>query len=501
MTTLTVGTDKQFTTVSAAVAASRDGDTILVDAGTYTNDFALIDTDITLTAVGGMVNMVATISPPNGKGIFITRGDITINGFSFSGVVVPDANGAGIRYETGNLTINDCDFFHNEMGILGGGENPGEGVITIDDSEFANNTSANPSSTSNGHNLYIGDVDTLIVTDSYFHDAQRGHEIKSRAENTIITNNRIQDQNGTSSYAIDLPNGGNATVTGNVIEQGPNSENDYIIAYGEEGMIWGSNSLVINNNVILNDKITTLPLLYNQSGVPTQFTNNKVFGLTLAQLPAGQTGTTFLTVEPVLNVSPLCFLSGTMIACPDGERTVEALEIGDLVLTFDGCAVPVKWIGRQMLSPVFGVAEGRWPVCITAGALGNNLPMRDLRLTADHALLIENVLVQAGALVNGTTVRRIAPSELGERFVVYHIETEHHEVVLAEGAPAETFIDNISRRHFDNYAEFEALYGDETPIVELDQPRAMSARQVPRAIRERLAIIARHLPPAAAAAA
>jgi len=223
-----------------------------------------------------------------------------------------------------------------------------------------------------------------------------------------------------------------------VIEQGPNSENSYIIEYGGEGMAYASNSLVIDNNVILNDKTTTLPLLFNASSVVPQFDNNEVFGLTLAQLPASQTGTTFLTVEPVLNVSPLCFLSGTMIACPDGERTVETLGIGDLVLTFDGCAVPVKWIGRQTLSPVFGVPEGREPVCIAAGALGDNLPVRDLRLTSDHALLIDNVLVQAGALVNGTTVRRIPPSELGERFVAYHIEMENHEVVLAEGTPAET---------------------------------------------------------------
>ena len=116
-------------------------------------------------------------------------------------------------------------------------------------------------------------------------------------------------------------------------------------------------------------------------------------------------------------------------------------------------------------------------------------------------LLIDNVLVQAGALVNGTTVRRIPPSELGKRFLVYHIETENHEVVLAEGAPAETFIDNVSRRHFDNYAEFELMYGDAPPIAELDQPRAMSARQVPRKIRERLAIVARQLTPAAETAA
>ena len=89
---------------------------------------------------------------------------------------------------------------------------------------------------------------------------------------------------------------------------------------------------------------------------------------------------------------------------------------------------------------------------IAAGALGKDLPVRDLRVTADHALLIDGVLVQAGALVNGTSIRRIEPAELGERFIVYHIETENHEIVLAEGAPAETFIDNVSRQRFDNYA-------------------------------------------------
>jgi hypothetical protein len=190
---------------------------------------------------------------------------------------------------------------------------------------------------------------------------------------------------------------------------------------------------------------------------------------------------------------PVCFLAGTMIACPDGERAVETLAIGDLVLTSDSRAVPVRWVGRQTLSTFFGMPEGRRPVCIAAGALGDNLPVDDLRLTTDHALLIDDVLVQAGALVNGSTIRRIPPSDLGERFVVYHVETENHEVILAEGAPAETFVDNISRRHFDNYAEFAALYGDQAPIVELDQPRAMSARQVPRAIRERLAAIAQEL--------
>jgi len=219
--------------------------------------------------------MVATIPPPDGKAIFTTDGDITINGFSFSGVHVADQNGAGIRMQTGNLVISDCYFHDNEMGILNGG-NSSTSTLTIDDSEFAFNGAGGAPGI--GHNLYVGNIDTLIVTDSYFHDATVGHEIKSRAANTTITNCRIFDLNSNASYSVDLPNGGNATITGNVIEQGPNSENSYIIEYGGEGMAYASNSLVIDNNVILNDKTTTLPLLFNASSVVPQFDNNEVFG-------------------------------------------------------------------------------------------------------------------------------------------------------------------------------------------------------------------------------
>ena len=105
---------------------------------------------------------------------------------------------------------------------------------------------------------------------------------------------------------------------------------------------------------------------------------------------------------------------------------------------------------------------------------------------ADHALLVEGVLCHAGALVNGTTITRVPLSEMGESYSVYHIETEAHEIILANGAPAETFIDNVTRRAFDNYAEFEALYGEVPEMEELGYPRAMSARQVPGQIRAAL---------------
>ena len=100
------------------MAASKDGDTIAVQAGTYTNDFATINTKITIIGVGGMANLVATQPPPNGKGIFVTNTDVRIENLSFSGAKVADGNGAGIRYQDGHLTIVNSQFHHNENGLL-----------------------------------------------------------------------------------------------------------------------------------------------------------------------------------------------------------------------------------------------------------------------------------------------------------------------------------------------------------------------------------------------
>ncbi|MGI3187368.1 Hint domain-containing protein [Nioella aestuarii] len=181
-----------------------------------------------------------------------------------------------------------------------------------------------------------------------------------------------------------------------------------------------------------------------------------------------------------------CFLAGSGIATPAGEVAVERLRIGDTVLTAEGRAVPVKWIGRQTVATRFGPAERLMPVRFEAGSLGQGVPLEPLTVTADHGMLVGGVICHAGALVNGTTITRVPLREMGESYTVYHIETEEHEIILANGAPAETFIDNVSRRVFDNYAEFEALYGDVPEMEELPYPRAMSARQVPGWIAAKL---------------
>ncbi|EPX75593.1 Hint domain-containing protein [Salipiger mucosus] len=181
-----------------------------------------------------------------------------------------------------------------------------------------------------------------------------------------------------------------------------------------------------------------------------------------------------------------CFAQGTLISTPVGERLVQDLVIGDLVQTSDGRTVPVKWVGRQTTHKVFASARVQ-PVRIAAGALGCGRPHTDLVLTSDHAIVLDGLAINAGALVNGTTIVRVPFDQQPEVVTYFHVETDEHDVILANGAPAETYVDYVQRRAFDNYREYLDLYGEEKTIPEMRLPRISAARLVPPGIREKLA--------------
>jgi hypothetical protein len=192
-----------------------------------------------------------------------------------------------------------------------------------------------------------------------------------------------------------------------------------------------------------------------------------------------------LQLMDVLGFDLACFMSGTMISTYSKEAAVETLHPGDLVLTIDGRAVPVRWIGRQTVSMIFADPLRALPIRIKAGALADNVPLRDLRVSPDHAILLGDVLVQAGALVNGISIVR--DTKVPMTFTYYHVEVDDHSLILAENTPTETFIDNLDRLAFDNWQEHEALYPGGKAIIEMLYPRAKAYRQVPRSVRKRLA--------------
>lgn len=298
MATLTVGLHQTYHRIADAVAASRDGDIVAVQAGTYVNDFVTVTRKITLQGIGGMVRMIATVAPTNGKAILTTGNDVTIERFEFSGAKVADKNGAGIRYEKGSLVIASCYFHDNENGLLGAADP--NGTITIKNSEFGHN--------GNGltHNIYAGVIKQLTIQDSYVHDAVIGHEIKSRALNTVITGSRIQDNSGNASYVIDVPQGGNALIQGNVIHKGVNAPNPVIIAFGEEGRLNPNSVLIVRANTIVNDDRGGIAI-WNATSGPATMDGNQVYGLGSTAPNRGtvaQIGTKALASRPVLSLAP-----------------------------------------------------------------------------------------------------------------------------------------------------------------------------------------------------
>ena len=148
----------------------------------------------------------------------------------------------------------------------------------------------------------------------------------------------------------------------------------------------------------------------------------------------------------------------------DGERKIEDLAIGDLLPTMFGGLRPVQWIGRYPLKksdPSKPWVKDALPVRIARSALAPDLPRADLYVTAAHSLLIDGVLVPAEMLINGTTITRYEAREYDE-LEYFHIKLESHDVVYAEGAPAETLL-NVEESAV-NFADYLRRYG--TPATE-----------------------------------
>jgi hypothetical protein len=282
--TLQVGPTRVLKLPSEAAAIARDGDRIEIDSGSYI-DCAVWRADrLTIVGVGGRA--VIADKSCQGKGLFVTVGsDITIRDLTFERARVPDGNGAGIRAEGLNLTVVHSSFLDNEDGILTVARAPSD-VLKVVDSVFIGNGSCVKAC---AHGIYAGHIALLRVTGSRFFATKVGHHIKSRALRTEIVDDDIRDgPDGTSSYLVDIPNGGSLLMQNNVLEKGPHSANPKVaIAIGEEGQLQPTRELAIGHNSFTNDLPGPTIFVRNLTQTPAQLVGNRLKGDVVPLLGAG----------------------------------------------------------------------------------------------------------------------------------------------------------------------------------------------------------------------
>ncbi|MEM7507750.1 MAG: Hint domain-containing protein [Pseudomonadota bacterium] len=170
---------------------------------------------------------------------------------------------------------------------------------------------------------------------------------------------------------------------------------------------------------------------------PVEVFGSDTDGQSIQRSPDGDTAT--VVGDPTPGAANLCFTAGTWIATPDGERLIETLRPGDLILTRDGDPQPLRWIGRRQVA-----ATGRRaPVCFAPGALGQR---RALIVSQQHRMLLggwraellfgaAEVLVPAVHLINDEDIQLCE----GGNVTYIHLLFDHHQIVTANGIASESF--------------------------------------------------------------
>jgi hypothetical protein len=283
--TLEVGPGRALTGPTQAAAVARDGDRIVFDPGVYRDCAIWGASHLTLEARLAPATMNRTVmtqsiitGPVCGeRALFYFLGnDILVRGLSFQHARDPGHNGAGILMEGSNLTVENSEFQDNENGVLTGG--PPTSVVRVRRSVFIGNGSCQSVC---AHALYVGaPIARLEVAGCVFLDTQVGHAVKSRARMTVVRDTRIDDgPNGTSSYLIELPDGGDAEIVNNVLRKGLLSENKEVaISIGVESNHNPTHTLDIRGNRFTSDLPEPVVFVRNSTRTPAQLTKNTLIG-------------------------------------------------------------------------------------------------------------------------------------------------------------------------------------------------------------------------------
>ncbi len=411
-------------TAPGSIAGGGLGVFIVGDAGTVVNDGSIASaygTGIYLGAGGSVSNAASASITGSGFGVDLYGGATLTN----AGTIIGNGTAVAFYGTADNLLVLD----------------PGYGFFgTVSGSTSASNALELASAASSGT---ISDVGTQFVNfGSIVVDAGAQWSLGGTITGDVTV---LMDPGSTTEVAAPVATGQDFTFN----DPATLILDDPATFGGTIGGLATGDVIELTGETIISGKITGTTLTLDLAGGGTQ---------TLTVAP-GESSLRFTASAGALTVA--CFRSGTHIATPDGQVPVETLRVGDLVRTLRGTS-PIHWIGyRRIDIRCHPQPDAVLPIRIATHAFGPDLPRRDLFLSPDHAVFIDAVLVPIKHLVNGTSIAQVQATEV----TYYHLELPHHEVLLAEGLPAESWLDTGNRRNFANADGVVALHPDFSPFT------------------------------------
>lgn len=235
-----------FTSISKAIAALKDGDELLIAAGTYHSSIVITQNNITIKGVG---HVIFDGGVTQGKGLILSKGNnLTVQNIECKNISVRDGNGACIRQEGVNLTLQNVFFHQSQEGVLETAREPG--IINIYNSRFER-----LGYKGQAHGIYTNKAELYIEKSLFIAAKSEGHAIKVRGSKLSISSSIITSLSSDDSRLIDMPNGGELQIKNSLLAQGPNSVNGQMIGFGLEGITQSNNNIQLVNNLVYLERL------------------------------------------------------------------------------------------------------------------------------------------------------------------------------------------------------------------------------------------------------
>lgn len=443
------GTGTATTKLAAKGGFSETGGTLLLGQGTFqvgatSGNFAI--SGGTFTESGGTLTVTNTADFTAGtdtiSGGTLTASNLTVDGTSNTLTLSGGTTTTTVNNDTSNtIATGDTvamsggavlDYTHAGASTGGGVTIAGEltGSGTVDGTLLGSGGSA----------VVDASGGTLDLTSAVGASSDIAYQVGASStlqlDGSVGSGNTFTFATSSGDLALTTASSLTANIVGMNVGTLPTSPTNYIDIEGHTvtitGGVAGQHQSGTSGTVTLSDG-STLSL----SGI-----TNPGTGWYVDDVSDGHGG------DDIFLSNTVCFAAGTRITTAAGEIAVENLAEGDLVVTHTGEQQPVKWVGYRRLDltrhPHPTLAA---PVRIRRHAFGNEQPHRDLVLSPDHCLFVDGKLIPAKLLINDMTIVQERDTPVVE---YYHVELERHSVLLAEGLPADSYLDTGNRAFFSN---------------------------------------------------